>query len=66
MKKFSTCILDQHVPEEDVEATQEDVLSQEKEQADEGYSGSLFSFNFLNEEGQISASKEFDEQRLQE
>lgn len=30
MKKFSTCILDQDVPEEDVEATQEDVVSQEK------------------------------------
>jgi hypothetical protein len=66
MKKFSTCILDQDVPEEDVEVTQEDVVSQEKEQVDEGYSGSLFSFNFLNEEGHISPSKEFEDQKLLE
>lgn len=53
MKKFSTCIIDQDVPEEDVEATQEDAASQDKDQVDDVQSGSLFSFNFLNEEGQI-------------
>lgn len=52
MKKFSTCILDQDVPEEDIEVTQEDAVSQEKDQDDEAQYGSLFSFNFLNEEGQ--------------
>jgi hypothetical protein len=61
MKKLSTCILDQDVPEEDVEATQEDAASQEKEQVDEAYSGSLFSFNFLNEEGNLTPNKGLDE-----
>jgi len=35
MKKFSTCIIDQDVPEEDVEATQEDAASQDKDQVDD-------------------------------
>jgi hypothetical protein len=59
MKKFSTRILDQVLPEEDVEATQEDNQSHEKFQ-DEGFSGSLFSFNFLNDEGPISSNKDYD------
>lgn len=35
MKKFSTCILDQDVPEEDVEGTQEDAVSQDKDQEED-------------------------------
>ena len=35
MKKFSTCVLDQDVPEEDVEGTQDDAVSQEKDETDE-------------------------------
>jgi hypothetical protein len=66
MKKFSTCILDQNVPEEDIEATQEDAVSQENEEVVEGYSGSLFSFNFLNEEGHILQNKGFEEPQLHE
>ena len=54
------------MPEEDVEATQEDAVSQDKDQVEEAYTGSLFSFNFLNEEGQLTPSKGVDEQKLDE
>lgn len=35
MKKFSTCVLEQDVPEEDIEATQEDGVSQDKDQVED-------------------------------
>lgn len=55
MQKFSTNILDQDVPEEDIEVTQEEDQSSSghKEEAanePDQYMNSLFSFNFLNEE----------------
>lgn len=66
MKKFSTCILDQDVPEEDVEVTQEDAVSQEKDDPEEPQTGSLFSFNFLNDEAQIPQTDSLEAQSLDE
>ena len=53
MQKFSTNILEQDVPEEEVEATQEEDQSSfghKDDAATEPVINSLFSFNFLNED----------------
>ena len=53
MQKFSTNILEQDVPEEEVEATQEEDQSSFGHKDDpnsEPVINSLFSFNFLNED----------------
>lgn len=74
MQKFSTCVLDQDVPEEDIEVTQEEdqlssgnqenqvnITNNQDQNEPEHYQNSLFSFNFLNDENSNSPKpKEHD------